>query len=97
MTHPKDMMIHEGDVWSPYKITRVHNQEGIMEECKIKVKVLRQFQIRRGELTQGSKLLHMGGLVFPSGDFVDRFGATFFGLILAGRETLEFGKVLLRV
>jgi hypothetical protein len=26
VTHPKDMMIHEGDVWSPYKSTRVHNQ-----------------------------------------------------------------------
>jgi hypothetical protein len=25
-THPKDVIIHEGEIWSPYKRTRVHNQ-----------------------------------------------------------------------
>jgi hypothetical protein len=25
-THPKDTTVHEGDIWSPYKNTRAHNQ-----------------------------------------------------------------------
>lgn len=27
MTHPKDEMVREGDIWSPFKNTRVQNQE----------------------------------------------------------------------
>jgi hypothetical protein len=28
VTHPEETTISEGEVWSPYKRTRVHNQEG---------------------------------------------------------------------
>jgi hypothetical protein len=38
MTHPKDAMVHEGDIWSPYKNTRVHNQGRKNEQEGIEAK-----------------------------------------------------------
>jgi hypothetical protein len=35
------------------------------EENKISSAVLQHIWIRRGEIPQGAKLLHLGGLVFP--------------------------------
>jgi hypothetical protein len=37
-THPKDMTICEGDIWSPYKSTREHNQERKKEKGDIERK-----------------------------------------------------------
>jgi hypothetical protein len=46
MTHPKDAMIHIGDLWSPYKSTRAHNQGRKIgarrHREKVQGKVLRQ-------------------------------------------------------
>jgi hypothetical protein len=39
----------------------------------------------RGELPQGAKSLHMGGIVLPLGDSMGKFGATLFWV--------EFGKI----
>jgi hypothetical protein len=54
-------------VWggNTYKNTSAHNQEGSLEEGKKSFMVLRQDETKRGELPQGSKSLHKGGLVFP--------------------------------
>jgi hypothetical protein len=63
---PKDVMVHDGDLWRSYKRTRVHNQgrkflarQGEKESSVI----LRKDE--EGELPQGAKSLHLGGLVLP--------------------------------
>jgi hypothetical protein len=44
---------------------RRHSEQGIMKREGSTPKVLRKIWIRRGELPQGTKSLHMGGIVLP--------------------------------
>jgi hypothetical protein len=64
-TPPKDVMIHNGDLWSPYKRTRAHNQGRIFGRQGEQEEICGSEADKEGKLPQGAKSLHMGGLVFP--------------------------------
>jgi hypothetical protein len=50
---------------SAYKGTRAHYQEGNLEDKESKKSFVVRRQTKRGELPQGAKSLHMGGILLP--------------------------------
>jgi hypothetical protein len=58
--------VHNGDLWSPYKRIRAHNQGDLKnKESKISYAILRETWTKRGKLPQRAKSLYMEGLVLP--------------------------------
>jgi hypothetical protein len=64
-TPPKDAIVYDGDLWSPYKRTRVHNQGRKFERQGDQEELYGYEADEEGELPQGAKSLHLGGLVLP--------------------------------
>jgi hypothetical protein len=64
-TPPKDAMVHDGDLWSPYKTTRVRSHIRHILKTRRARELYGSEADEESEIHEGTNSLHLGGIVLP--------------------------------